>query len=113
MNLSYKIVDNMPKQTFKIVFIFISRGENCIKVAQLVIVGVAKRHVHRVKSVPIRSFFWSYFPVFGLSISVFGPNTGKYGPEKTPCLNTFSLVVRKNNLGRKVELKSRKPGANF
>ena len=26
-----------------------------------------------------------YFPVFGL-------NTGKYGPEKTPCLDTFDAA---------------------
>ena len=25
-------------------------------------------------------------------ISVFSPNTGKYGPEKTPCLDTFHVV---------------------
>ena len=51
---------------------------------------------HCVKSVQIRSYFWSlffcirtkygeirpYFPVFGL-------NTGKYGPEITPYLDTF------------------------
>ena len=35
-----------------------------------------------MKSVQIRSFFWS----------VFCPNTGKYGPEKTPSLDTFHAV---------------------
>ena len=31
-----------------------------------------------------------YFPVFGLNLgNVFSPNTGKYGPEITPYLNTF------------------------
>ena len=30
-------------------------------------------------------FFCPYFPVFGL-------NTGKYGPEKTPYLDTFPAV---------------------
>ena len=30
-------------------------------------------------------FFGPYFPVFGL-------NTGKYGPEKTPYLDTFHAV---------------------
>ena len=43
-------------------------------------------------------FSGPYFPVFGLNTkiySVFIPNTGKYGPEKTP-YNTFHAVV--NNL---------------
>ena len=40
---------------------------------------------HYVKSVSIRSFSGPYFPVFGL-------NTGKYGPEKTPYLDTFHAV---------------------
>ena len=31
-------------------------------------------------------FFWSVFPVFS-------PNTGKYGPEKAPFLDTFHAVV--------------------
>ena len=34
---------------------------------------------------PIRSFFDPCFPVFGL-------NTGKYRPEKTPYLDTFHVV---------------------
>ena len=37
---------------------------------------------HCVTSVQIRSFFWS----------VFSPNAGKYGPEKTPYLDTFHVV---------------------
>ena len=37
---------------------------------------------HCVKCVQIRSFFWS----------VFSPNTGKYGPEKTPHLDTLHTV---------------------
>ena len=40
---------------------------------------------HCVKSVQIRSFSGPYFPVFGM-------NTGKYGPEKTPYLDTFHTV---------------------
>ena len=40
---------------------------------------------HFVKSVQIRSFSGPYFPVFS-------PNTGKYGPEKTPYLDTFHAV---------------------
>ena len=41
-----------------------------------------------------------YFPVFGLNteifsvVSVFGPNTGKYGPEITPYLDTFYTVSK-------------------
>ena len=47
-------------------------------------------------------FFWSLFSyiwnelLFTLKTSVFNPNTGKYGPEKTPYLNTFHAV----NMGR-------------
>ena len=32
-----------------------------------------------------RVFSGPYFPVFS-------PNTGKYGPEKTPCLDIFHAV---------------------
>ena len=41
-------------------------------------------------------FSGSYFPAFGLNTerySVFSPNAGKYGREKTPCLDTFHAVV--------------------
>ena len=42
-------------------------------------------------------FYGPYFPVFGLNleiykISVFSPNTRKYGPEKTSYLDTFHTV---------------------
>ena len=37
---------------------------------------------HSVKSVQIRSFFWSVFSCIRTE-SVFSPNTGKYKPEKT------------------------------
>ena len=45
--------------------------------------------IHRVKTVQIRSYFWSVFSCIrteygDLQISVFSPNTGKYGPEITP-----------------------------
>ena len=74
--------------------------------------------MHCLTSVQKRSFFWSvfscirteygkivskygvfsgpYFPVFGLTtpyLSIFSPNTGKYGPEKTPYLDTFHAVI--------------------
>ena len=39
--------------------------------------------IHCVKRIQIRSFFWS----------VFSPNTGKYGPEKTPHLDTYYVVI--------------------
>ena len=53
---------------------------------------------HCVKSVQIRSFYWSVFSrirtEYGETeyLSVFSSNTGKYGPEKTPYLDTFHAV---------------------
>ena len=44
---------------------------------------------HNVKSIQILSCFWSLFSCIGL-------NTGKYGPEKTPYLNTFHPVSDKS-----------------
>ena len=41
-----------------------------------------KRIPHCAKYVQIRIFFWSEF----------SPNTGKYGPQKTPYLDTFYAV---------------------
>ena len=41
---------------------------------------------HCVKSVQIQFFSGPYF-------SVFSPNTGKYGPEKTPYLDAFLTVL--------------------
>ena len=51
----------------------------------------------------MRSFSGPYFTAFGLNteryvrdtrygeyLSVFSPNMGKYGPEKTPYLDTFT-----------------------
>ena len=35
-----------------------------------------------MKNVQVRIFFWP----------VFSPDTGKYGPEKTPYLDTFAVV---------------------
>ena len=42
--------------------------------------------IHCVKSVQIRSFFWSVF-------SAISPNIGKYGPKKTPYLDIFHAVI--------------------
>ena len=47
--------------------------------------SVVVQSKHCVKSVQIRSFAGPYF-------SVFSSNTGKYGPEKTPYLDTFHEV---------------------
>ena len=38
------------------------------------------------------AFFGPYFPVFTPQISAFSPNTEKYGPGKTPYLDTFHAV---------------------
>ena len=54
---------------------------------------------HCVKSVQIRSYFWSVFSCirteYGeiLYLSVFSPNAGKYRPEMTPYLDTFRAVT--------------------
>ena len=45
----------------------------------------SKRKIKFPKSVQIRSFSGLYFPVFGL-------NMRKYGPEKTPYLDSFHSV---------------------
>ena len=33
-----------------------------------------------------------YFPIFGLNTEIYGVNTWKYRPEKTPYLDTFLAV---------------------
>ena len=40
-------------------------------------------------------FSGPYFPVFWLNKEIYSvnPNTGKYGPEKTPYLDTFHAVL--------------------
>ena len=37
-------------------------------------------------------FSGPYFPAFPAYLSVFSPNVGKYGPEKTPYLDIFDAV---------------------
>ena len=63
--------------------------------------------IHCVKSVQMRSFFWSAFSrirtengeIRSISsysvryLSIFSPNAGKYGPEKTPYLDIFHAVI--------------------
>ena len=61
-------------------------------------------------------FSGPYFPVFGLNTeiygvnSVFSPNAGKYGPEKTSCLDSFhvvaSLAILKRNFSEEERPKS-------
>ena len=75
----------------------------------VVIIGKQQKHFdyytiqsHCVKSVQIRSFFWSVFFFIRTElrrfIPVFSPNTGKYGPEITPYLDTFHAVNGKGLL---------------
>ena len=55
---------------------------------------------HYVKSVQIRSFFWSGFSRIQTEygeIHVFSLNAGKYGPEKAPYLDTFQAVNQKRS----------------
>ena len=47
---------------------------------------------HYMKSVQIRSFFWSVFSGIRTEYGVFSPNAGKYGSEKTPYLDSFDTV---------------------
>ena len=44
--------------------------------------------MHCVKCVQIRSFFWSVFFHIQTEYGEINPNGGKYGPEKTPYLDT-------------------------
>ena len=52
-----------------------------------------------MKSVQIRSIFWSEFSRIRTEygdtshLSVSSPNVGKYGPENTPYLDTFHAVI--------------------
>ena len=65
------------------------------------------KNICSMKGVQIRSFFWSGFfrirTAYGeirirdtiriQYLSVFSPNAGKYGPEKTWYLDTFHAVI--------------------
>ena len=35
------------------------------------------------------NIFGQSFPIYPFALRVFSPNAGKYGPEKTPHLDTF------------------------
>ena len=60
--------------------------------------------LHSLKSVQIRSYFWSVFSCirteYGdlLRKSLFSPNTGKHGPEITLYLDTFHAVLNKREI---------------
>ena len=68
------------------------------------------RRIHCVKSVQIRSFFWSLFFCIRTEygeiserenteyLSVFSPNAGKYGTEKTLYLDTLHAVIHTKDL---------------
>ena len=52
--------------------------------------------IYRVKSVRFRNFSGPYFPEFGLNnpyLSLFSPNSGKYGPEKLQIRGHFHAVI--------------------
>ena len=53
-------------------------------------------HFHFMKSVQIRRFFWSVFSCIWTEFTIFSPNTGKYGPQKTLYLDTFHRVFNWN-----------------
>ena len=52
---------------------------------------------HCVKSTKYGAFFMPYFPVYS-------PNTNKYGPEKTPYLDTFRAVYNSETWSTLVSL---------
>ena len=62
--------------------------------------------VHYVKNVQIRSFFWSVFSCIRTEYA------GKYGPEKTPYLDTFQAVAMKKMMVVTAKF-SRTPGENW
>ena len=67
--------------------------------------GIMCTHKHCVKIVQIRSFFLvsisrhlDWIRRYAEYLSVFSSNAGKYGPEKTPYLDTFHAVNPRNSL---------------
>ena len=58
-----------------------------------------------VKTVQIRSFSGPYFPVFS-------PNTGKYGSEKTPYLDTFHTAASSTVLSNSEQV-TNKPAQKY
>ena len=49
--------------------------------------------IHCVNSVQIRSFFWSVISRIRTDYGEILNTVGKYGPEKTPYLDTFHAVI--------------------
>ena len=74
------------------------------------LLGALTNIPHCVKSVQIRSI--SLYSVRMREnteyLSVFTPNAGKYGPEKTPYLDTFRAVLTNNGKKRMIFDKDRK-----
>ena len=66
---------------------------------------IANYNMHCVKSVQVRSFFWSVFSRIRTEygaisyLSVFCPNTGKCRPERTTHLDTFREVIKNFRIG--------------
>ena len=52
-----------------------------------------------MKSIQIRSFFWSVFSRIPTEYGeIPSANAGKYKPEKTPYLDTFDVVISQRKL---------------
>ena len=57
--------------------------QSSILMSFFLIAETITNNIHCLKKVKIRSFFWS----------IFSPNRGKYGTEKTPYLDTFHTAT--------------------
>ena len=69
-------------------FCFSNTFSTFMKIHKVALIFTTSRFAnHSVENVQMRSFFWSVF-----YLSVFSPNAGKEGPEKTPYLDTFQAV---------------------
>ena len=72
------------------------------------------RSSHCVKSVQIQSFFWSIFSRIRTEydaeyLTVFSPNAGKHGPEKTSYLDTCHAVSHQEMFFKISVLKNFRP----
>ena len=88
------------RETLTLVFSFefceIFRNSYFVKYQQTTTLDCWSFLIHSLKSVRIRSFFWSVFSCIRseyVYLSVFSLNAGKNGPEKTPYLDTFHVVI--------------------
>ena len=85
--------------------------------------ALGKTNLHCVKSVQIQSYFCPYFPAFGLNteryfvslriLSKCRANTGKYGLEITPYLDTFRAVLLLQDCSSRSGLMSLSLGETF